>query len=155
MVFRRTKMNLGFYVHSTSDTPLNKDISQLLNEAVENGVVKDASLFYNNIDFSPTGKKFGTFNSTDLWSFNGTLVVTNLTLLPMASNIVNKIKLIYLYASSEIKKGDMGQLMELLNLSEKIPVVARDPDDKKEFYRLTKHTIPVLDKFSAEEILKV
>ena len=40
MVFRRTKMNLGFYVHSTSDTPLNKDISQLLNEAVENGVVK-------------------------------------------------------------------------------------------------------------------
>ena len=148
-------MNLGFYVHSTSDTPLNKDISQLLNEAVENGVVKDASLFYNNIDFSPTDKKFGTFNSTDLWSFNGTLVVTNLTLLPMASNIVNKIKLIYLYASSEIQKGNIGQLMELLNISEKIPVVARDADDKKEFYRLTKQTIPVLDKFSAEEILKV
>lgn len=148
-------MNLGFYVHSTSDTPLNKDISQLLNEAVENGVVKDASLFYNNIDFSPTDKKFGTFNSTDLWSFNGTLVVTNLTLLPMASNIVNKIKLIYLYASSEIQKGNIGQLMELLNVSEKIPVVARDADDKKEFYRLTKQTIPVLDRFSAEEILKV
>ena len=148
-------MNLGFYVHSTSDTPLNKDISQLLNEAVENGVVKDASLFYNNIDFSPTDKKFGTFNSTDLWSFNGTLVVTNLTLLPISSNIVNKIKLIYLYASSEIQKGNIGQLMELLNVSEKIPVVARDADDKKEFYRLTKQTIPVLDRFSAEEILKV
>ena len=44
-------MNLGFYVHSTSDTPLNKDICQLLNDAIEGGVVKDASLFYNVMPF--------------------------------------------------------------------------------------------------------
>ena len=148
-------MNLGFYVHSTSDTPLNKDICQLLNDAIEGGVVKDASLFYNNIDFNPSDKKFGTFNSTDLWSFNGTLVVTNLMLLPMATNVVNKIKLIYLYTTSEIQKGVIGHLMEMINISDKIPVVAKNEEDKKEFYRLTRQTIPVLDKFSAEEILKV
>ena len=148
-------MNLGFYVHSTSDTPLNKDIYQLLNNAVEEGVVKDASLFYNNIDYNPSDKKFGTFNSTDLWSFNGTLVVTNLDSLPMASNVVNKIKLIYLYTQSQFQKGNIAHLMELLNISDKISIIAKNEDDKKEFYRLTKRSISALDQFSAEEILKV
>ena len=148
-------MNLGFYVHSTSDTPLNKDIYQLLNNAVEEGVVKDASLFYNNIDYNPSDKKFGTFNSTDLWSFNGTLVVTNFDSLPMASNVVNKIKLIYLSTQSQFQKGNIAHLMELLNISDKISIIAKNEDDKKEFYRLTKRSISALDQFSAEEILKV
>ena len=148
-------MNLGFYVHTTSDTPLNRDIYNLLNEAVEEGVVDDASLFYNEIDYNPMEKKFGTFNSTDLWSFNGTLVVTTLNSVPLANKVVNKIKLIYLYTKSGMEKGNIGQLMEMINLSKNISVITSDEEDKKEFYRLTKVNIPVISKFTAEEILKV
>ena len=148
-------MNLGFYVHSTSDSPLNREIYNLLNEAVDEGVVDDASLFYNQIDFNPNEKKFGTFNSTELWSFNGTLVVASLNSIPLASSVVNKIQLIYLYTKSEFEKGDLGQLMQIAGLSRSIPVLAKTEEDKKEFYRLTKQEIPVISEFSAGEILKV
>ena len=148
-------MNLGFYVNTTSDTPLNRDIYNLLNEAVESGVVDDASLFYNEVDYNPMEKKFGTFNSTELWSFNGTLVVTSLNSVPLASGVVNEIKLIYLYTKSEFKRGDLEQLMQIIGLSKSIPVLAKTEEDKKEFYRLTKQNIPVMSEFSAGEILKV
>jgi|TARA_R110000744_G_scaffold156310_1_gene271880 hypothetical protein len=148
-------MNLGFYVHTVEDTPLNKEIYNLLNKAIDEGVVDDASLFYNQIDFNPNEKKFGTFNSTDLWSFNGTLVVTSLNSVPLASGIVNKIKLIYLYTKSEFKRGDLEQLMQIMGLSRSVPVLAKTEEDKKEFYRLTKQNIPVMSEFSAGEILKV
>jgi len=148
-------MNLGFYIHSTSDTPLNKDIYNLLNDAVENELVDDASLFFNDVDFNPNDKKFGTFNSTDLWSFSGTLVVTSLDCLPLASSVVNKIKLIYLYCQSEFRKGNTGHLMQILSMPESIPIVAKSEQDKKEFFRLTKRDIPAITDFNAKEFLKV
>jgi len=155
MVFRRTEMNLGFYVHATTDTPLNREIYKLLNDGIEEGVVDDASLFYNEVDFNATEKKFGTFNSTELWSFNGTLVVATLPSVPLANKVVNKIKLIYLYTKGDLQKGNIGQLMEIISLPSKMPVIAKSEEDEKEFYRLTKQRIPVLKEFSAREILKV
>ena len=134
---------------------LNRDIYNLLNEAVENGIVEDSSLFCNEVDYNPMEKKFETFISTDLWSFNGTLVVTTLNFVPLANKVVNKIKLIYLYTRSEMEKGNIGHLMEMINLSKNTTIMASNEEDKKEFYRLTKVKIPVISKFTAEEILKV
>ena len=44
-------MNLGFYVHNTSNTPLNQKVYTVLNEALDSGLVPDASLFYDEVDF--------------------------------------------------------------------------------------------------------
>ena len=151
----RRRMNLGFYVHQTSDTKLNSDIYQLLNSAIEQNLVDDASLFYNQIDYNPNVKKFGSFNSTDLWSFNGTLVVTSLASLPLAESVVNRIKLIYMYCKDEIASGDLNELMRLLSIDLSMTVVAKSAEDKKEFYRVTKKEIPAIKNFNAEEILKV
>ena len=87
-------MNLGFYVHNTANTPFNQKVYTVLNEALDNGIVSDASLFYDEVDFNPSDKKFGTFNSTDLWSFHGLLVVTHLDGLQMANNVVNDIDIL-------------------------------------------------------------
>ena len=54
-----------------------------------------------------------------------------------------------------MQKGNIGHLMEMINLSKNTTIMASNEEDKKEFYRLTKVNIPVISKFTAEEILKV
>ena len=143
-------MNLGFYVNNTSDTPLNAEIYDLLNKAVEENEVSDATLFYNEIDFNPREKKFGTFNSTDLWSFSGALVVTTLDALLMSSRVVNDIDLIYLY-TNDVKNN----LMHLLDITKGDTVVTRSTEEQDNFYRLTGRETILLEEFTAPEILKV
>lgn len=146
-------MNLAFYVDKTSDTDLNKKIFNLLNDAVDKKLVNDACIFYNEVDFNPISKKFGSFNSTDMWFYSGTLVVTALNLLPMAMKVINKINLVYLYDKPKI--NDASQLMGMMSLFKSIKVCTDNEDNKKEFYRLTGKEIPVIKTFSAEEILGV
>lgn len=148
-------MNLAFYVDKTSDTELNKQIFNLLNDAIDQNLVGDACLFYNEVDFNPGVKKFGSFNSTDIWFFSGTLVVTTLGLLPLASKIVNKINLVYLYDKINEQNKGIVNLLAILCMSDKIKVCTTDTDSEKEFYRLTGKKIPVLNKFDAKEILGV
>jgi hypothetical protein len=148
-------MNLGFYIDRTSDTPFNKEVFNLLNDAVDRHLVTDACIFYNEVDFNPNVKKFGSFNSTDLWFFSGTLVITALNLLPLATKIVNKIKLIFLFDKSTIEKGNAAHLMGLINLPKNVNIIASNKESESEYYRLTGKCIPILSKFNAENILKV
>ena len=92
MVFGRTTMNIGFYVDSVAATPQNGIIFEVLNEAVENNDVTDASLFYNDIDYNPIKPQFGMFNSTDLWSFTGLLIATSLDNVIKSARVFNKFK---------------------------------------------------------------
>ena len=155
MVLKGAEMNLGFYIHSTTNNELNSQIFSLLNEAIEDDLVDDASLFYNEVDFNPNIKKFGTFNSTEMWSFSGTLVVTSLKLLSLASKVVNKIKLVYLHNKENFEYGDVTTIMDLINLNPNIKVVAKDEHDAKEYTRLTGKEIGVIKEFNAKEILEV
>ena len=141
-------MNLGFYVHSTRDSPLNTEIYNLLNVAMEGGQVEDASLFYNEVDFNPNSKKFGTFNSTDLWSFSGVLVTASLDNLLTATRIINKIRLAYLYSNEK-------NLMMLLGTTANVPVITRNEEDEKEYYRLTGQKSVLMKELDVNEIIKV
>ncbi len=142
-------MNLGFYVHNTSNTPLNHKVYTVLNEALDAGLVSDASLFYDEVDFNPIDKKFGTFNSTDLWSFYGLLVVTHLNGLQMANNVVNDIDILYLYTK------DDNNLMSLISGTKDAQVITLNEEDSNNFKRLTGRDSILLEEFSAEEIMKV
>tara|TARA_A100001515_G_scaffold136072_2_gene127484 strand:+ start:6781 stop:7254 length:474 start_codon:yes stop_codon:yes gene_type:complete len=157
MVSKGAEMNLGFYVHNTSQSNLNSEIFSVLNESIQNHDVDDATLFYNEIDHNPSldNKSFGLFNSTDMWSFHGTLFITSLQLLPLASKVVNKIKLVYLHTAESINKGDVGSVMDLINLSDKVTKVAKSEKDAKEYKRLTGKEIKVMKAFNAKEILEV
>ena len=59
-------MNLAFYVNELNNNDMNVKIYECLNEAIEKDVVKDASLFINNINFMDKPIKFGVFNATEL-----------------------------------------------------------------------------------------
>ncbi len=157
MVSKGAEMNLGFYVHNTSQSNLNSEIFSVLNDSIKTDKVDDATLFYNEIDHNPNldTKSFGIFNSTDMWSFKGTLVVTSLRLLPLALRVVNKIKLVYLHTAEGFEKGNISSVMDLINLPDKIDRIARNEQDAKEYKRLTGKDIKVMKSFTAEEILEV
>ena len=151
-------MNLGFYVHNTSQSDLNSQIFSLLNDSVKDGDVEDATLFYNEIDYNPSldTKKFGLFNSTDMWSFHGKLVVTSLGLLSLASKVVNKIELIHLYTKDNFEYGNTGAVLSLINSSlGDVKTVAKTEEDAAEYRRMTGKDIEVLKAFNAKEFLEV
>ena len=90
-------MNLGFYIDSIGESDFTNKVYDVLDEGIKNNKLSDASVFYNNINFnSRTNSKFGLFNSTDIWSFTGTLVCEGLINTSRALNIVNKFKPVYL-----------------------------------------------------------
>jgi len=155
MVSRRTKMNLGFYIFNTSNSQLNTEVYNTLNEAVEKDMVDDASLFYNEVDFNPNATKFGLFNSTELWSFSGTLVVTSLNLLRLASSVVNKIKLIFLYTEGAFERGKKDSVMGLLSIPSNVTVITKSEEDAREYKRLTGKEAKVIGTLNAKKVLEV
>ena len=92
-------MNLGFYVETTSDQiPVNKQIYEFLNSDVED--LTDKTLFFNSVEKNEINPNFGLFNATELWAFQGTLVVTDIQNLAYANNVTNNIDLVYLHSTS-------------------------------------------------------
>ena len=51
--------NIGFYMPIVSEEKINVDIFNSLNTAVENGDVRDATVFFNDLAFNPVIPKFG------------------------------------------------------------------------------------------------
>ena len=72
-------MNLGIYVKTLSNENEMSFISNIINAAVDNNNIKDCSIFYDGVGFIPFDIPCGMFNSTDLWNFNGKLLVFNYT----------------------------------------------------------------------------
>tara|TARA_Y100001951_G_C11282529_1_gene266372 strand:+ start:1348 stop:1812 length:465 start_codon:yes stop_codon:yes gene_type:complete len=152
MVFRRTKMHIAFYTDSNGGSPQNTEIFNALNEAVDERSIKDASLFYNYVEFSPVSNRFGMFNSADMWSFTGNLIATTMENTIAAARIVNKFKLSYLY--SEQDKERFG-VLELFRLARSVPVIVTGEEDSDEVFRLTGVEPLKIKELSIDEIKKV
>jgi hypothetical protein len=127
-------MNLGIYIDTLSETKLLDGVSQCINNAIDNNLVKDASIFYDDIGFNPFNIKCGMFNSTDLWNFSGDLIATSLVTLHNAHNIVNNIDLFYYYGVEQ-----NFAIIDFLYLIQKcnIKIICNTEDDAKEIYRIS------------------
>lgn len=127
-------MNLGIYLQSLSDHEQLRDICDSINTAIENNLVDDASIFYDNIAYNPFTVKCGIFNSTDLWNFNGKLIVTSIGPCLTATKIVNNIELFYYYGLE-----DNVHVVSLLNLfnNPNIKLICKDHESDKDIYRKT------------------
>jgi hypothetical protein len=150
MVFRRTKMHVGFYVETNGGTPQNTKIYNALNKAVKDGDVTSASVFFNHVDFNPVPPKFGMFDAADVWSFTGLLVATSMNNVAKAANIVNKFKLGYLYSNED--KNDAG-VFNLLQTAKTCPIFTQEESEQKEVYRLTGVKPTLLNDFSIKDLI--
>jgi len=149
MVLRRTKMNLGFYVKSGNAEGVNGKIYMCLNEAIANKSVKDASVFFDNIDYNPMKTNFGMFNSTDIWHFTGELITTSIETTVNALKAVNRFNLSYLYTRDDI------DVLKLIDISSRVNVIVDSETDSDHFYRLTGKKPKLLKDFTVESFAKV
>jgi hypothetical protein len=137
-------MNVGVYVSDFSDTNQIAGIAQELNQAISDKRIIDASLFYDGVCHNPVKLNFGSFNSTDLWNFNGSLIVTNLNSLVNALNIVNKINIYYYYGWEDKPKT----LDILFATSRGIKILCRNEEDSSYIKRITgKHPVGLSKNF--------
>jgi hypothetical protein len=124
-------MNIGFYIDSLKGEQETVDLYQSLNRLTENDEVSDVSLFYNAADFNPEQPKFGVFNSTEIWCFTGALIATSLANAAIASNVINKFDLYYLY-----NKNDKD-VFQLISLPKSVPILAKTEEDAKYIFRVS------------------
>ena len=149
MVLRRTKMNLGFYVKSGNAEGVNGKIYMCLNEAIANKSVKDASVFFDNIDYNPMKTNFGMFNSTDIWHFTGELITTSIETTVNALKAVNRFNLSYLYTRDDI------DVLKLIDISSRVNDIVDSETDSDHFYRLTGKKPKLLKDFTVESFAEV
>ena len=142
--------NIGFYIPMASEEKINVDIFNSLNTAVENGDVRDATVFFNDLAFNPVTPKFGMMNASEIWSFTGNLFSLSLDGSLLAMRIVNKFELFHLYrADAE------NDFFKLLMVAEKTKVVTMSDADTKEFKRITgKDPVVQLKDLNIKNILE-
>lgn len=124
-------MNIGFYIDTLKGEPETVDLYQSLNRLTESDEVSDVSLFYNAADFNPEQPKFGVFNATEIWCFTGALIATSLANASLASNVINKFKLYYLYDKND------KDVFQLISLPKTVPILAKTEEDAKYIFRVS------------------
>jgi hypothetical protein len=142
--------NIGFYIPIVSEEDINMNIFNSLNTAVQNGDVRDATVFFNDLAFNPVTPKFSMMNASEIWSFTGNLLSTSLDGSLLAMGIVNKFDLFHVYRADA-----NNDFFKLLMVSEKVKVVTMNDTDTKEFKRITGQD-PVIqfEDFSIKSILE-
>lgn len=126
-------MNIGIYVQNLADHEQIREIADAINTSIETQLVKDASIFYENIGYTPFNIKCGIFNSTDIWNFSGKLIVTSLNVAMSSVKIVNNIDIFYYYGL-ETKISPLSLIYLLQN---NVKFIARTENDSKDLYRKT------------------
>jgi hypothetical protein len=125
-------MNLGIYISRLSDKEQLHYISSLVNNNINNKSIHDISIFYDDVDFNENHTLCGMFNSTDLWSFNGNLIVTSLEALATSLKVVNNINIFYYHGWNEEKNT-----LRLVTSVQNVQIISRSKKDSKEIYRIT------------------
>ena len=135
-------MNIGFYVNSLSEDGKLKEIQYELEKNM--AYISNASIFYNAIAPIPFNVSAGIFHVSDMWSFEGILIVDRIQNLVKARNIVNKFKCWYYY-----DKANQDNFIDILNhvhLANK--VLANGEQMAKEYKRLINKEVDcIVDKY--------
>lgn len=135
-------MNIGIYLKSIADIKKLTGIDSFINNGLSKNVLKDASIFYDDVGFNETSISCGMFNSTDLWNFSGNLIVTSFDSLVKAKKIVNNINLIYYYGWED--RGSIFATIASLTLPNKI--ICRTEDDSKYLKRISSKDFPSISE---------
>ncbi len=142
-------MNLAFYVNKISDQYI--EFFRMLNDAASKYPSGTFSVFYDELDYVSIPTNFAMFNSTELWSFTGTLVCLNSEHTAKALNVINKFKLLHVY-SKDMNESLFNTI--LLANDDNVNIITKTQEDNKELYRITGEQVKQVDNFCVEEILE-
>jgi len=124
-------MNIGFYINDLKDQEL---VNKIVTETqINKKYISNVSVFYDNVGPFPFGYDTALFNSTELWSFTGKLIVFSEDLWLKTNNIINKFETYFYYNQDNI--NNVLSLFKIINSNCK--VIPNSEESAKEFYRLT------------------
>jgi len=141
-------MNLGIYINHLNNKKHTDLANAMIEHGLNNNLAKDFSIFYDNIGPLDNDFKCGMFNSTDIWNFNGKLLVFSLDSIRYSIKMVNNFNIYYIYGLEEIS---VLNLLDLLNNN--IKVVCMGKQYKKEYYRIT-GTFPIGTSSRIKDIMR-
>lgn len=127
--------NLGVYVDSLQNSERTQCLYAALNQAINDGLVDDVSLFYNNVGRNDDVAKFGLFNSTDLWAFTGNLLVTDLSNIGFVKKVVNNFDSYYFMDDVN------DNVIDLIFAANDVKVLAKTQQQADYFHRTTGRTV--------------
>lgn len=137
-------MNLGIYVPTLRDPDIIKDVFAAVNHGIDNEILSDASIFFDDISHTEHSVNCGVFNSTELWNFRGTLITTNTSTTLSAKKIVNNIDLYYYYGLED----NISPLSLIFLIKDRLKVICNSPESKQDFYRKTgKQAVAICENF--------
>lgn len=135
-------MNIGFYLDSLNEYRKLKYIQNELERNKKN--ISNANIFYNAIAPMEFDISAGIFHVSDIWSFEGILIIDNVENLKKTKNIVNKFKCWYYYDNEN--KDNIIEILNNLDLADK--VIADGKDMAKRYKRLfNKEVDCVVDQY--------
>ena len=108
-------------------------VSAEINNARQEGILKDASIFFDDIGPVDIRVNAGFFNSTDIWNFTGDLLVFSLDCLEKSLSYVNNFNLFYCYGLEPYNTLNMIRILQQNN----IPTIAAHEYAASQFKRLT------------------
>tara|TARA_B100001113_G_C21053300_1_gene597796 strand:+ start:669 stop:1100 length:432 start_codon:yes stop_codon:yes gene_type:complete len=131
-------MNIGFYLDSIA----NEEELKTIATEISKHNLRDANIFYNEIGKINIPLTCGLFHCADMWSFEGTLIVSSVKNLVKANNIVNKFKIFYYYGLEKELN-----VLEMLGCYEDADgIICNGQDKQKEFKRLTNTNVDAVSK---------
>ena len=123
-------MNVGFYLESLAE---HDKLNLIIKEVSGNTKVTDVSIFYNAIAPVPANLPCSFFHVSDMWSFEGTLIVDRIINVVKAKLIVNKFKTVYYF-----DKINGDNIIDILTHRDKMDLVIVNGEDmESEYIRLT------------------
>jgi len=125
-------MNLGFYFDNLSDAKKLQLIQQEIERNKDS--ILDVSIFYNRVTPIPVQLSAGIFHVSDMWSFEGILIVDTIKELLKINHIVNRFKCWYYY----YEKNNTDNFVNIINnvdIADK--VLANGQSMNNEYKRLT------------------
>lgn len=127
-------MNIAFYLESLNE---NDKIQLIQEELTRNSdYISNASIFYNNIAPLQINLSAAIFHSSDLWSFEGVLIIDRISNLIKTKKIVNKFKSWYYY---DKLNGD--NFIDIINNIDSVDkIIANGEIMSREYRRLINKT---------------
>lgn len=145
-------MNIGLYVSKFDNHNQLDSATNIIDYGLKNNLADDASLFYDNMEYSDIVPECGLFHCTDMWNFTGNLIVYTLEDLVKSINIINKFQLYFLYHKKDYKIN----VLPLLNILSKykVDIMAHDEESANEIFRITNNNPVAIYNDDPENIYK-
>jgi len=126
-------INLGVYMNSLGDPTLSKDIFTEIGRGLNENLIEDASIFYDQIGHLEDPAPCGLFHSSDLWNFEGHLLILSISSALRIVNIANHIQIILGYGWGQ--KNTLATLKILED--KKVNTICHSESLANDFYRIS------------------